>query len=569
MNLNLENYQLDFYKEKDSCSYVPRDISELKDSYASENENRAEIINDFFELVINSPSRVTAATKIRKELFSVFETDKDIGIMMWKLWIKMTLYKRRNQDAGEGTLFELGSEFGHPYAIEILKQDDELVDLLFRFSNHPPLMYLRKKVEDIELIQKCLIAFSKNNFNYVLANAPEIYDDPSLYKYHNQTSGLSPLTTKTEIGWLLSKIEGSPSFALDFFVNLFADFPDKNKTYVNDSGSSNFQYIFTFPHEEKSIPLPSSCTVNPTYKKEVEDYFLGASCFGEYTNAIVDSIDYLQSMYPYVFVFSPIYRKNDLINTYLAEHADFYTMLPPLIDVVPDINYICGFSHENIIYYDALSFYGQIGCKIVDFPVTEHKPAFYRVWKPPVIDTQKKAESISNTLAQYNHSESAEQIENSMEKLVAKFEQLRNAVIEAVHCGITKIDYNAVKALRNNIFEELIKTGRYQTKWIHERELYDHIKFFYPDALFQYKASWLNGQIYDIYIPSLCLAVEYQGAQHYQPVDYFGGEDCYQDCLRRDERKLNLSKEYGVEIKYWKYTEPINIHSVKSFLQTN
>lgn len=104
-------------------------------------------------------------------------------------------------------------------------------------------------------------------------------------------------------------------------------------------------------------------------------------------------------------------------------------------------------------------------------------------------------------------------------------------------------------------------------QWRSEYKLYRFFKFFFNDAVFQYRAEWLGEQSYDIYIPSLNVAVEYQGKQHYDVVPYFGGLEKYYENQRRDERKRQLSKEQGISLYEWKYTNAVNFTSVKTFIK--
>jgi hypothetical protein len=69
----------------------------------------------------------------------------------------------------------------------------------------------------------------------------------------------------------------------------------------------------------------------------------------------------------------------------------------------------------------------------------------------------------------------------------------------------------------------------------------------------QYRPKFLKRQSIDIFIPLLNLGIEYQGIQHFKPVDYFGGESGYIETLERDIRKNKLCKENKVELLYFTY----------------
>jgi hypothetical protein len=99
--------------------------------------------------------------------------------------------------------------------------------------------------------------------------------------------------------------------------------------------------------------------------------------------------------------------------------------------------------------------------------------------------------------------------------------------------------------------------------WISEARLYYEIKEILPkyEVLFHGRPNWLGKQHLDIYIPQLALAFEYQGRQHYEPVDYFGGLEAFLKIQKLDSKKLNLCQKMGVEIVYVK--EGYDIHQIK------
>lgn len=84
--------------------------------------------------------------------------------------------------------------------------------------------------------------------------------------------------------------------------------------------------------------------------------------------------------------------------------------------------------------------------------------------------------------------------------------------------------------------------------WIGETILSLELKELFYDLEVQTQASpsFLGQQRYDIYLPKFKIAFEFQGAQHFKPVDVFGGEKGFQDTLERDERKRNLSRQNDV-----------------------
>ena len=53
---------------------------------------------------------------------------------------------------------------------------------------------------------------------------------------------------------------------------------------------------------------------------------------------------------------------------------------------------------------------------------------------------------------------------------------------------------------------------------------------------------------------SLNLAIEYQGRQHYEAIEFFGGEKGFKKRQILDEKKRLLLKEHNINLLEWKYT---------------
>lgn len=124
-----------------------------------------------------------------------------------------------------------------------------------------------------------------------------------------------------------------------------------------------------------------------------------------------------------------------------------------------------------------------------------------------------------------------------------------------------------LKSYEANILELLINNNYYIPKWKSESDLYVLIKKQYQDAIFQYRASWLGQQSIDVFVPSLKLGFEYQGEQHFKPVNFFGGQESFESTKKRDIRKQELCEKNGIRLIYWNYNELVNIANLKEKLK--
>ena len=103
--------------------------------------------------------------------------------------------------------------------------------------------------------------------------------------------------------------------------------------------------------------------------------------------------------------------------------------------------------------------------------------------------------------------------------------------------------------------------------WVSEMELFNLVQYYFPDAQHHVSPEWLKPQHLDIYVPSGKLAFEYQGQQHYEPVDFFGGLKSFEQTVKRDKSKKLKCKKNDVLLIYWKYDEAINMEVLKDKLE--
>lgn len=80
--------------------------------------------------------------------------------------------------------------------------------------------------------------------------------------------------------------------------------------------------------------------------------------------------------------------------------------------------------------------------------------------------------------------------------------------------------------------------------YISETELYYRIKNHFSNLkVIQHgRPKFLGRQHFDVWLPEVNIAIEYQGAQHDKPVDFFGGQDAFVKNQKRDELKRKKCK---------------------------
>lgn len=152
------------------------------------------------------------------------------------------------------------------------------------------------------------------------------------------------------------------------------------------------------------------------------------------------------------------------------------------------------------------------------------------------------------------------------------------------YCWINAHIKNSEERSDGKIIEDL-KAGVYddvdwyeyvlpENKWKSEQLVLEMVKQLYPKATvwYQFRPDFLKtdkGQLsYDIFISKLRVAIEYQGKQHFEPVEIFGGKDSFEKQKERDILKRKLSEENGVKLVYINYWEDITPNLIKERIES-
>ena len=107
----------------------------------------------------------------------------------------------------------------------------------------------------------------------------------------------------------------------------------------------------------------------------------------------------------------------------------------------------------------------------------------------------------------------------------------------------------------------LPRTGE---QWKSETSVYYMVNKLFEDkevvVTHHLRPNFLDGLELDIYFEynENKVGIEYQGKQHFEPIEYFGGEESFKGVVERDKRKKDLCEKNGVELIYYNYYEEIS-----------
>ncbi|MEW6262813.1 MAG: hypothetical protein AB1641_07020 [Thermodesulfobacteriota bacterium] len=105
-------------------------------------------------------------------------------------------------------------------------------------------------------------------------------------------------------------------------------------------------------------------------------------------------------------------------------------------------------------------------------------------------------------------------------------------------------------------------------RWISETILFKVVvTMFSPmEAVYHYRGVELQGLELDVCIPEIRLGIEYQGEQHYQAIDHWGGEDGLKKRQENDRKKKFLCKQLGYTLVEFHYSEELSEEAIRKML---
>jgi hypothetical protein len=177
--------------------------------------------------------------------------------------------------------------------------------------------------------------------------------------------------------------------------------------------------------------------------------------------------------------------------------------------------------------------------------IKDYAPADYINLIESVIAKQKLRNELSERNINFN-SQLFNEL-NSIDKVISKLKRSITNKFENItreEFGFRKVGEGFVSETILTSLVEKVYTGK--------------------SILKHHRPKWLGGLELDIYLPEIKLGIEYQGQQHYFPIEVWGGEQALLDLQIRDHRKRELCSLNGIRLIEFDFTEPLEINYVKN-----
>lgn len=139
---------------------------------------------------------------------------------------------------------------------------------------------------------------------------------------------------------------------------------------------------------------------------------------------------------------------------------------------------------------------------------------------------------------------------------------VENKSLDIITLFNNKIQRERIVRLAENEIRKQYGLKNVGDTFVNETLLANITKTYFPDTIRQYNPKWAGRFLIDIYIPSLNFAIEYQGKQHYEPINIFGGEESLKRQKLRDKFIREKCEEFKIKLLEWHYSIPVTEHNV-------
>ena len=282
----------------------------------------------------------------------------------------------------------------------------------------------------------------------------------------------------------------------------FYSFVDKARIIHGDK----YQYDLS-SYKTNKLPISIICPEHGEFKQAPGDHLKGwgcSKCSGKYKPTTKEWVLKAAPVYNYYYDYSKVDYKDNKTSVIVIcpKHGEFYT--------IPN-NHLKGIS----------------GCPKCNDELKHKK---YSKTSAEFIADSKKVHGDLYDYSKVNYY-NKETPTTIICKKHGEFKQTPNAHLWGAGCPKCK-NKNQTK-----LFEKLSET-------------FKELNFDYEIGV-----KWLEGQRFDIYNKEFNFAVEYDGLQHYEPVEHFGGEPYFKVTQARDNLKnakciANKCKLFRVKFDY-------------------
>jgi hypothetical protein len=120
-------------------------------------------------------------------------------------------------------------------------------------------------------------------------------------------------------------------------------------------------------------------------------------------------------------------------------------------------------------------------------------------------------------------------------------------------------EWNALMAEAREWLERRWKLEIGSSPWVTENQLYQILRrLLHGMEVVQHaRPTWLEPQHLDIYVPQADVGIEYMGQQHFEPLEFFGGQAAFQQLVERDQKKAELCRLHGLELIRVRFDEDV------------
>lgn len=222
---------------------------------------------------------------------------------------------------------------------------------------------------------------------------------------------------------------------------------------------------------------------------------------------------------------------------------------------------------ENIIDLIDEGLFDELSSKTDQFETLKEK----RRKRESEINTNKKEEirnidiEVTDEASFREKDEIAQEIREKYDSMDPLPEDEQNKLEELkkeIETNSSRVREEIENAVRREV-------GHYEkgNRWTSETILYQLIESEFGDKYTikrHYRPDWMEGLEIDIYLVEPSVGIEYQGVQHYEVVDHWGGEEGFEERQQRDKQTRRLCRKNNVELVEVRYDEELSSKLIES-----